>query len=48
MMIDPSTQDICGEDIHIGLGDKETNPPNVEACLDVETERLLKLFEQLA
>ncbi len=27
--------------------DKVTNPPNVEACLDVDTERFLKLFDQL-
>jgi inosine-uridine nucleoside N-ribohydrolase len=27
--------------------DEKTNPPNVEACLDVDTERFLKLFEQL-
>ncbi|MBD2363911.1 nucleoside hydrolase [Anabaena minutissima FACHB-250] len=27
--------------------DDKTNPPNVEACLDVDTERFLKLFDQL-
>jgi purine nucleosidase/pyrimidine-specific ribonucleoside hydrolase len=27
--------------------DEETNPPNVEACLDVDTERFMQLFEQL-
>jgi pyrimidine-specific ribonucleoside hydrolase len=27
--------------------DEQTNPPNVEACLDVDTERFLKLFAQL-
>ncbi|WP_254721977.1 nucleoside hydrolase [Kovacikia minuta] len=27
--------------------DEKTNPPNVEACLEVDTERFLKLFNQL-
>ncbi|MEH2350877.1 MAG: nucleoside hydrolase [Nostoc sp.] len=27
--------------------DDKTNPPNVKACLDVDTERFLKLFDQL-
>jgi inosine-uridine nucleoside N-ribohydrolase len=27
--------------------DEVTNPPNVEVCLDVDTERVLKLFDQL-
>ncbi|MEC4818846.1 MAG: nucleoside hydrolase [Scytonema sp. PMC 1069.18] len=27
--------------------DEEINPPNVEACLDVDTERFLKLFDRL-
>ncbi|MBD2609000.1 nucleoside hydrolase [Scytonema hofmannii FACHB-248] len=27
--------------------DELTNPPNVEACLDVDTEQFLKLFDQL-
>lgn len=27
--------------------DEETNPPNVEACLDVDTERFMQLFAQL-
>lgn len=27
--------------------DEETNPPNVEACLGVDTERFLRLFDQL-
>jgi inosine-uridine nucleoside N-ribohydrolase len=27
--------------------DEVTNPPNVEVCLDVDTERFLKLFNQL-
>ncbi|GAB1539178.1 hypothetical protein NUACC21_18430 [Scytonema sp. NUACC21] len=27
--------------------DEATNPPNVEACLDVDTEQFLKLFEGL-
>jgi inosine-uridine nucleoside N-ribohydrolase len=27
--------------------DEATNPPNVEACLDVDTERFLKLFNRL-
>lgn len=27
--------------------DEKTNPPNVEACLDVDTEQFLKLFDQL-
>ncbi|MEH2351612.1 nucleoside hydrolase [Nostoc sp.] len=27
--------------------DEKTNPPNVEACLDVDTERFFKLFNQL-
>lgn len=33
---------------HSDRRDEETNPLNVETCFDVETERLLKLFEQLA
>jgi purine nucleosidase/pyrimidine-specific ribonucleoside hydrolase len=27
--------------------DEKTNPPNVEACLDVDTERFMQLFDQL-
>ncbi|BAZ28314.1 inosine/uridine-preferring nucleoside hydrolase [Cylindrospermum sp. NIES-4074] len=27
--------------------DEKTNPPNVEACLDVDTKQFLKLFDQL-
>jgi purine nucleosidase/pyrimidine-specific ribonucleoside hydrolase len=27
--------------------DQKTNPPNVEACLDVDTERFMQLFDQL-
>ena len=27
--------------------DEKTNPPNVEACLDVDTQRFMQLFEQL-
>jgi inosine-uridine nucleoside N-ribohydrolase len=27
--------------------DEKTNPPNVEACLDVDTERFMQLFAQL-
>jgi len=27
--------------------DEETNPPNVEACLDVDTERFMQLFDRL-
>ena len=27
--------------------DEETNPPNVEASLDVYTERFMQLFDQL-
>lgn len=27
--------------------DEKANPPNVEACLDVDTERFMQLFEQL-
>ncbi|MFB2981173.1 nucleoside hydrolase [Microseira sp. BLCC-F43] len=27
--------------------DEKTNPPNVDACLDVDTQRFMQLFEQL-
>ncbi|GET38941.1 nucleoside hydrolase [Microseira wollei] len=27
--------------------DEKTNPPNVEACLDVDTQRFMQLFDQL-
>ncbi|GAX34090.1 nucleoside hydrolase [Nodularia sp. NIES-3585] len=27
--------------------DEKTNPPNVDACLDVDTERFMQLFDQL-